>query len=150
MTPEYDSEKWRGKFGGSRKFPYYLHSEYVDGFPLNSNQIRDDMKRDPTAYTQAVIDLAKLWMVEKEMVLGDRRADQYLITKDKRAYGIDYQFKGDKKRWEDTSTVIAKFLIQIPQLYNLFMDTVGEEKQKITKSQYNKNITSRVKKLFKT
>jgi hypothetical protein len=127
MTPEYDSEKWRAKFGGSRKYPYYLVSEYVDGFALNSNQIRDDMKRDPTSYTQAVIDLAKLWKIEKEMVLGDRRADQYLITKDKRAYGIDYQFRGDFTRWDDSSLAIQKFLIQIPQLYHLFLATIGEQ-----------------------
>lgn len=150
MTPEYDSEKWRSKFGGSRKYPYYVVSEYIDGFSLNTNQIRDDMKRDPVSYTQAIIDLARLWTIEKEMVLGDRRADQYIITKDKRAYGIDYQFKGDFKRWEDTSTSIAKFLIQIPQLYNLFMDTIGEEKQKSIKKQYNINVRSRIKKLFKT
>ena len=149
MTPEYDSEKWRAKFGGSRKYPYYLVSEYIDGFSLNSNQIRDDMKRDPISYTQAIIDLAKLWLVEKEMMLGDRRADQYIITKDKRAYGIDYQFKGDKDRWESSSTAIQKFLIQIPQLYNLFLDTIGEEKTKITQKNYNVSIASRVKKLFK-
>jgi HK97 family phage portal protein len=147
MTPEYDSEKWRAKHGGSRKYPYYLVSELVDGFSLNSQQIRDDMKRDPTSYTQAVIDLAKLWTIEKEMVLGDRRADQYIITKDKCAYGIDYQFKGDFKRWEDTSTSIQKFLIQIPQLYNLFMDTIGQEKQNLSKKQYT--IKERMKRLFK-
>ena len=149
MTPEYDSEKWRNKHGGSRKYPYYLVSTFVDGFSLSSQQIRDDMKRDPTSYTQAVIDLAKLWKIEKEMLLGDRRADQYIITKDKRAYGIDYQFKGDYKRWEDTSTSIQKFLIQIPQLYNLFLETIGKEKTQSAQKNYNINISSRIKKLLK-
>ncbi len=125
MTTEYDSEKWRARFGGSRKYPYYLVSEYIDGFGLGSNQIRDDMKRDPSSYTQTIIDLANLWNAEKAMVLGDRRVDQYIITKDKRAYGIDYQFKGDFKRWEDSSLAIQKFLIQIPSLYNLFMEKIS-------------------------
>lgn len=145
MTPEYDSEKWRAKFGGSRKYPYYLVSEYIDGFPLNSQQIRDDMKRDPTSYTQAIIDLAKLWRIEKELLLGDRRADQYIITKEKCAYGIDYQFKGDKKRWEDTSTSIQKFLIQIPQLYNLFLENIGKEKT----SEKHYSVISQIKKMLK-
>lgn len=147
MSTEYDSEKWRAKFGGSRKYPYYLISDYIDGFSLNTQQIRDDMKRDPTSYTQAVIDLAKLWLIEKEMVLGDRRADQYIITKDKRAWGIDYQFKGDFKRWEDTSTSIQKFLIQIPQLYHLFLKTIGEEEGKTTQKKYS--IIRQAKKLLK-
>ena len=145
MTPEYDSEKWRARFGGSRKYPYYLMSDYIDGFALNSNQIRDDMKRDPTSYTQAIIDLAKLWKTEKELVLGDRRADQYIITKDKCAYGIDYQFQGDVKRWEDTKDAIPKFLVQIPQLYNLFMSTISDE-NKTTKKQ---GIIKRIKDLIK-
>jgi HK97 family phage portal protein len=127
MTSEYDSEKWRAKFGGSRKYPYYMVSEYIDGFAVGSNQIRDDMKRDPTSYTQAIIDLANLWNIEKELVLGDRRVDQYIITKDKRAFGFDYQFKGDFKRWEDTSESIQKFLVQIPQLYKLFIEKTSEQ-----------------------
>lgn len=131
MAPEYDSEKWRAKNGGSRKYPYYMTCDYIDGFPLNSRQIMDDMKRDPFSYRQAVIDLANLWNAERNHVLGDRRADQYLITKDKRAYGFDYQFMGDKKRWEDSSTAIGKVLLAVPSLYKLFMEkTVGEKTKK--------------------
>ena len=136
-----------------RKYPFYLVSEYIDGFSLNSQQIRDDMKRDPTSYTQEILDLAKLWNIEKELVLGDRRADQYLITKDKRAWGIDYQFKGDQQRWEDSSTSIQKVLLQVPQLYHLFLEATGAEKTENTKKNYNidrkTSVGSRLKKLLK-
>lgn len=130
MTSDYDSEKWRAKNGGSRKYAYYLTSNYIDGFSLNSKQIIDDMKRDPASYIQAINDLAALWNVEKDMMLGDRRADQYIITPRKRAFAFDYQFKGDKKRWEDTSTSIAKVLIHIPILYNLFMEKTAQLRTK--------------------
>lgn len=134
MTPEYDSEKWRSKQGGSRKYPYYMYSAYIDGFPLNSRQMIDDMKRAPADYTQAITDLAKLWKAEKDMVLGDRRADQYIITPDKRAYGFDYQFEGDKGRWEDSSTAIAKVLISIPSLYKQFNEQIEEKPKSAKKS----------------
>lgn len=130
MTPEYDSEKWRSRQGGSRKFPYYMTSPFVDGFALNSREMREDMKRDPASYVQAVTDLAALWNAEKEMMLGDRRADQYIITPDKRAFGFDYQFEGDQKRWEDSSTAISKVLIGIPSLYNLFMEKTKSNSDK--------------------
>lgn len=130
MTPEYDSEKWRARHGGSRKFPYYVVTAFIDGFNFNSQQIRDDMKRDPESYVQAITDLAKLWNIEKEMVLGDRRPDQYIITPDKRAFGFDYQFKGDYTRWESSSTAIAKILITIPMLYKLFTEKTAQKETK--------------------
>ena len=124
MSPDYDSEKWRAKNGGSRKFPYYLTSNFIDGFPLNSKYVIDDMKRDPDSYITVIEDLANLWVAEKEFILGDRRADQYIITPYKRAYGFDYQFMGDKKRWEDSSTSIQKVLMQVPKLANLFNEKI--------------------------
>lgn len=127
MTPEYDSEKWKNKFGGSRKYPYYIVSEYIDGFPLNNPLILADMKRDPFSYRQAIEDLAKLWKAEKDMVLGDRRADQYIITPDKRAFGFDYQFKGDKKRWSDSSGSIQNALVGIPELATIFANKIQEK-----------------------
>lgn len=120
MTPEYDSEKWRSKFGGSRKYPYYLVSRYVSGYSLSSPLLLADMKRDPDSYKQAVKDLVKLWKTEKAMVLGDRRLDQYIITKDKRAYGIDYQFQGDHERWEKSKDVLVDLFKQIPELLIVF------------------------------
>jgi hypothetical protein len=120
MTPEYDSEKWKAKHGGSRKFPYYLVSTYIDGYSLNNPLLLADMARDPNSYRQAVKDLAKLWKAEKELILGDRRADQYIITHNKRAYGIDYQFKGDVGRWEKTKDAIQEELLSIPELSTLF------------------------------
>jgi capsid portal protein len=125
MTPEYDSEKWRARQGGSRKFPYYLVSSFVDGYTLDNKIVLTDMARDPKSYEQAVRDLAKLWLAEKELVLGDRRSNQYIITHDKRAYGIDYQFKGNKERWEDSSNAIQKVLITIPYLLDLFNKEIG-------------------------
>ena len=126
MMPEYDSERWRARFGGSRKFSYYLCSEYTDGYHLNNPLLIADMKRDPNSYRAAVIDLANLWKAEKELVLGDRRADQYLITKDKRGFGIDYQFKGDKERWEKTKDSIEEALAPIPQLQKLFRERIKD------------------------
>ena len=128
MTPEYDSEKWRNKFGGSRKYAYYHVSSFIDGYALNNPILIQDMRRDPDSYKEAVMDLVKLWNVEKKQVLGDRRADQYIITPDKRAYGFDYQFKGDKKRWEDTNESIANVLIQIPELHDLFLENIIKSK----------------------
>lgn len=144
MTPEYDSEKWRTKYGGSRQFAYYLVSNYIDGFAFSNPLQIADMKRDPDSYKDAVIDLANLWKTEKAMLLGDRRQDQYIITHDKRAYGIDYQFIGDKGRWEKNKTVIQDTLAAIPELEDLFKREIKKEKLtakgiiKIAKSIYNK------------
>ena len=128
MMPEYDSEKWRAKHGGSRKFSTYLVSQYVCGRSLKDKLLIDDMKRDPESYKEAIQDLAAMWKAEKELVLGDRRADQYLITNQKRAWGIDYQFKGDQKRWEDTQYAIHNALSQVPTLKKLFEALVGGDK----------------------
>lgn len=127
MTPEYDSEKWKVKFGGSRKFAYYLVSEYVDGYSLSNPLLLADMKRDPNSYLQAAKDLGRLWKVEKAMVLGDRRADQYIIGHDKRAYGIDYQFKGDFGRWERSKDAIEECLSDIPELLEAFKGEVAKK-----------------------
>lgn len=128
MTAEYDSEKWRSKHGGSRKFSYYLVSDYVEGFSLNNPLLIADMKRDPKSYERAVRDLARLWEAERDLVLGDRRADQYLITTGKRAYGIDYQFAGDKARWEKNKDAIPTALGAIPELREIFVDETATQK----------------------
>lgn len=131
MTPEYDSEKWRAKFGGSRQFAYYLVSDYIDGLPLSNPLLLADMKRDPESYRQAIMDLANLWRVEKDMILGDRRLDQYIITQSgKRAYGIDYQFMGDIGRWEKNMDILEETLMAIPELQRLF----NSEKNKTEKA----------------
>lgn len=120
MTPDYDSERWRVKYGGSRKFPYYLVSEYIDGYSLTNPLLVADMKRDPGSYAEATRDLAKLWKVEEELVLGDRRAEQYIIGHNKRGYGVDYQFMGDKERWNKTRGELPTALSAIPELKNIF------------------------------
>jgi capsid portal protein len=127
MLPAYDSEKWRARQGGSRKFDYYLVSNYIYGYSLTNPLLLKDMKRDPKSYEEAIKDLAKLWLVEKEMILGDRRANQYIISPIKRAWGIDYQFKGDIGRYDDNKMDVAKVLIDIPQLYDLYMKEIGEK-----------------------
>jgi phage portal protein BeeE len=116
MTAEYDSEKWRAKFGGSRKFSYYLVSDYIDGYPLNNPLLIADMKRDPKSYRLAIHDLVELNKVEEKNKLGDRRADHFLIGKNKRAYGIDYQFAGDEDRWKKTKDSVAETLALVPEL----------------------------------
>lgn len=128
LGPAYDSEKWKGKLGGSRKFSYYLVQPFLDGFKLANPLLLADMKRDPDSYMQAVRDLAALWNVEKDMKLGDRRLDQYLITRDKRGWGFDYQFENDEKRWEETSDSLVKFLKQTPELYDVFKVETGLQK----------------------
>lgn len=139
MTPGYDSEKWRAKFGGSRKFPYYLVSDYVEGFPLNSPFLMADMKRDPEAYRVAIEDLAALWRAEKNLILGDRRADQYIIDRNKRAFGIDYQFRGDAGRWEKTRNAIRDELNQVPELLKLFEELLNKQ---------DETMKSKIKKWF--
>lgn len=145
MDAEYDSEKWRAKHGGSRKFAYYLVSKYVDGYSLNNPLLIADMKRDPDSYKMVPFDLAKMWKVEKDLLLGDRRADQYIITNDKRAWGIDYQFRGDFKRWESNSEAIPNVLKNIPELMKIF-ETERKKKPGVVKQiikrlgrVYNKN-----------
>lgn len=127
MEAEYDSEKWKAKHGGSRKFNFYLVSDYIDGFSLGDPLLIADMKRDPSSYENAVRDLAKLWKVEKEMVLGDRRVDQYIIGHDKRAYGFDYQFAGDVDRWEGSKDAIKDKLRAVPQLLKVFNEEVNRQ-----------------------
>ena len=125
MTPEFDSERYRSKFGGSRKYAYYLVSDYVDGYALSNPLLLADMKRDPRSYQKAIQDLAELWKAEKSMLLGDRRSDQYIIDMDKRAHGFDYQFAGDQERWERTKDSIVNTLDTIPELRDLFMTHVN-------------------------
>lgn len=124
MTPEYDSEKYRAKYGGSRKFAYYLVVDYIDGHTLSNPLLIADMKRDPESYAQAIKDLANLWKVERDMVLGDRRADQYIISHDKRGWGFDYQFKGDVERWARTKDALPEALNAIPELSATFESNV--------------------------
>jgi len=131
LTSNYDSEKWRAKFGGSRKFDYYLVSSYVDGFSLENKILFNDMKREPKSYATAIKDLAQLWLAEKELVLGDRRVNQYIITHDKRGFGIDYQFKGNENRYKDTQMEVAEYLQDIPYLYNLYMTEIGKKPKNI-------------------
>ena len=137
MTPEYDSEKWRAKHGGSRKFAFYECTDYVDGYNLSNPLLLADMKRDPDSYKQAIRDLRALWETEKQLVLGDRRADQYIVTNAKRAYGIDYQFMGDKDRWARTKDAIPEHLEGIPEL-------LAEFKKPIKKSLLSKITGGRV------
>lgn len=127
MTEAYDSEKWRAKFGGSRKFSYYLVSDYIDGYSMSNRLLIDDMKRDPSSYKEAVRDLARIWKVERDLVLGDRRADQYIIGHNKRAYGFDYQFKGDEGRWERSKNALQEALAPIPELETLFKEEIKAE-----------------------
>jgi phage portal protein BeeE len=127
MSPEYDSEKWRSKYGGSRDFTYYQVSKYVDGRGLIDPLLIQDMKRVPMEYKGAVEDLAKLWIAEKKYVLGDRRADQVIITPQKRAWGFDYQFVGNEGRWKGTKDAYGNALKQSPELYKLFMKLTGQD-----------------------
>ena len=92
------------------------------------------MARDPNSYRQAIKDLARLWEAERDMVLGDRRVDQYIIGHDKRAYGIDYQFKGDVGRWEKTKNSIQDELSKVPELLTLFKEEIEKPKSKIGKT----------------
>jgi hypothetical protein len=140
MAPAYDSKKWSGKFGHSRKYPYYLVSEYVDGMNLKDAILVDDMKRAPQKYFSAIDDLIKLWLVEKKYQMGDRRADQYIIAnKDKRAWGFDYQFLDTPKRWEASKNSIPDVLRPIPQLYDRFMEGIKKEnKDSIAKRIFDK------------
>lgn len=124
----YDSEKWKAKIGSSRKFMYYLLQPYLDGYKLTNPLLLKDMQRDPESYKRAVRDLAALWLVERDMVLGDRRIDQYLITRDKRGWGFDYQFADDQERWENTAQALPDFLKQVPELYELFKSETGVAK----------------------
>lgn len=133
MTENYDSEKWRSKFGASRKFNYYLVSDYIDGYALSNPLLKADMKREPEAYFAAARDLAALFRAERDMVLGDRRADQYIIGHDKRAYGIDYQFRGDQDRYDRTKDAIPEALSEIPELEAIFKEAIENPKEGILK-----------------
>jgi hypothetical protein len=126
MEPEYDSEKWRQKFGGSRKYDYYMVGKYIDGKNLLDNLLVQDMKRVPQEYANAIKDLANLWLAEKKYLLGDRRADQVIVTPDKRLWGIDYQFQGSQARYNSTKDAYAIALKQIPELYKLFLKLTGQ------------------------
>jgi len=127
MSSEYDSKKWSTKYGRSRKYPYYIVSKYVEGRNLKDQLLIEDMKRVPGDYEGAIKDLVDLWKMEKTYVLGDRRADQYLITPDKRAWGFDYQFVGNKVRYDGTKNAISKALEQVPDLQKLFIAGISGE-----------------------
>jgi HK97 family phage portal protein len=147
MTPAFDSEKWKSKYGGSRKFSYYQVSKYIEGRNLRDPLLLEDMKRVPNDYKRAIEDLAKLWLAEKKYVMGDRRADQYIITPDKRAWGFDYQFVGNKSRWQSTKDAIPQALEGIPELKNYFLELTGQKPSSL--QQYTTNILNKVKKILK-
>ena len=126
MAAAYDSKKWRAKYGGSRRFTYYQVSKFINGRGLRDPLLLEDMKRVPNDYKRAIKDLAELWLVEKKYVMGDRRADQYLITDDKRAWGFDYQFVGNVSRWEGTKNAIPQALETIPSLRDYFLELTGQ------------------------
>ena len=85
------------------------------------------MKRDPASYMQAVKDLAALWRAEKSALLGDRRADQYIIDHNKRAFGFDYQFANDKERWDRSKNAIQEVLTGNALLMDLFLKEIKKE-----------------------
>lgn len=131
----YGSKKWEQKFGGTRRFPEYLVSKFVDGRNLRNQLLLEDMKRVPKDYAQAIKDLASMWKAEKLYVLGDRRADQYIISsKQKRAWGFDYQFAGNQGRWEGTKNALPNVLMQIPYLHKLFLDLTQTRSEKAVRA----------------
>jgi hypothetical protein len=142
LTSEYYSKKWEAKFGASRKFSYYLIEEFIDGRNLRDPLLLADMKRDPDSYRMAIEDLAKMWLVEKKMMLGDRRVDQYIITPQKRAWGIDYQFQDDFRRWDDNKDAIKDGLITIPGLQKLFIQLISKKDETKEKGSFGKRIRS--------
>jgi hypothetical protein len=141
MAPQYDSEKWRQKFGGSRKFDYYMVGKYIDGKNLLDNLLVQDMKRVPQEYQEAIKDLARLWLAEKKYLLGDRRADQVICTPDKRIWGIDFQFANNAARWNSTKDSYSIALKQIPELYQLFMKLTGQTAMGKAKTMVKKMFT---------
>jgi hypothetical protein len=145
MSPDYYSKKWDVKWGKTRDFPYYIVSEYKRGHNLTDEKMVEDMKRDPPSYRRAIYDLANLWLEEKDRQLGDRRANQYLITPDKRAWGFDYQFEGGASHtWDHYKDEIPSVLDGIPELKSLFLDLIsGKIKKKIKKSRLNKSIIAK-------
>jgi len=140
MEPEYDSMKWTAKFGHSRKFPTYLVSKYVSGRNLKDAFLLEDMRRVPASYYPAIDMLARLWLMEQKYVMGDRRADQYLITPDKQVWAFDYQFFGNEARWKGTANSIPTALATIPELQKRFLEKIGqtETKKGITKTIFRK------------
>jgi hypothetical protein len=136
MASEYYSKKWETKFGNSRKYDKYTVMPYIEGKGLTETLLLDDMKRVPGEYEKAITDLANLWKYEKEKGMGDRRANQYIITPDKRAYGFDYQFIGNSKAWEKYKFSIPHILDSIPRLRDLFLHLTGldAEQLKVQKS----------------
>jgi phage portal protein BeeE len=138
LSAEYYSKKWDSKWGKTRAYDFYIVSPFVKGFSLTDKRLTDDMKRDPESYSEAINDLANLWKAEKEMKLGDRRANQYLITPDKRAYGLDYQFEGGESHtWGQYADEIPNVLKGIPELQKLFLKKIGG-KGNLEKSQFHK------------
>jgi hypothetical protein len=128
MTPAYDSKKWTRKFGHSRKYSYYLVSKFIDGMNLKEALLIDDMQRAPAKYFNAIDELAKLWLVEKKYQLGDRRADQVIISnKDKTAWGIDFQFWNTPKRWEASKDAYHNALAAVPVLQKRFDELISKE-----------------------
>jgi phage portal protein BeeE len=126
MTPEYDSEKWKAKFGHSRKYPYYMVSKYIDGRVLSDPLLIEDMKRVPADYYKAIDQLANIWIAEKKYVLGDRRSNQVIIDKDKQIHAFDYQFVGNISRWKGTKDSYSTTLKQIPVLHERFNKAIDE------------------------
>lgn len=146
IEPPFNSQQWRTRWGKqTRQSEKYIVTGFISGKDLTNQDQLDDMAKNTELYKDALMDLARIWLAEKQFKLGDRKPGHYIITNDKRAFGVDYTFENDDNSWKKTSGRLPLCLQETSQdLYDAFKNCLSEafDQTEIIK----KSITSHGKK----
>lgn len=131
----FDSVEWRQRWGNTRKSNYYIVTGYITGADLGNHELQVQMATAPEAYTNAVKDLARVWVAERLFYLGDRKPGHYIITTQGNGFGVDYQFYKDKNSYLKTRHFLPRTLAIISQqLADIFAQEVQSALAEIKES----------------
>ena len=124
----FNSQEWRDRWGTTRKSDYYIVTGFLDARDLGNAELQAEMRANPAAYTDAVHDLARVWLAERRFYLGDRKPGHYLITRSGHGYGVDYQFFQDQRSWQKSNHFLPMSLKAIhPDLLATFIQAIKDE-----------------------
>jgi len=131
----YFSQTWIDRWGKTRKSEKYIVTGFLTGRSFCDDSLCRDMKMNPDAYNPAINDLARMWLAERKLLLGDRKPGHYIISNDGHAYGVDYQFYGNVQDWKKTCGSLIKTLENIhPRLKKMFEQAVQAHFGEFSKS----------------
>jgi ferritin-like metal-binding protein YciE len=124
----FNSQQWRTRWGKqTRQSEKYIVTGFISGKDLTNQDQLKDMAEHTELYKDALMDLARIWLAEKKFKLGDRKPGHYIVTNDKRGFGVDYTFENDDNSWKKTSGRLPQCLLETSQeLYDAFKHSLSE------------------------